>query len=99
MGRNRRKRNEPDPIEEQKQAVLDEMKRVGVTHETYPALIKHLSALTEVEKIKSRDFVKRDTLVVVAGGFVQILLIVIFEQKHVWTSKGLSYVSRPKIPG
>ena len=59
--------------------------------------------LERMAKIKSTDEppadrVSRNTLAIIAGNLVGILLIVAYEQHHVWTSKATSTLMRPKHP-
>jgi len=43
-----------------------------------------------------REPISRDTIALIAGNLMGILLIVAYEQKHVITSKGFGQVIRPK---
>jgi len=84
------------PIDDQIDAILDEMQSVGVTSEEYPKLMKLLDQLTEIKKKVKRDRFSRDTLLIVAGNILGILIIVVSEREHVMTSRGFSHIIRPR---
>jgi hypothetical protein len=84
------------PLDEQIQAVLDEMQRIGVTHEDYPKMLGYLERLNEMKTRGSQSPVSRDTIALIAGNLAGILLIIVYEQKHVLTSKGFSQIIRPR---
>lgn len=77
-------------------AVLTEMQTEGVTSEEYPKLMGYLERLNELRLKDRRAPLTNDTIAVVAGNLLGILLIVAYEQRHVVTSKGLSQLIRPK---
>jgi hypothetical protein len=87
-----------DPLNDQIDAVLVEMQSVGVDSEEYPKLMTLLERLYELKTKDRREPVSRDTVAVIAGNLMGILLIVAYEQKHVMTSKGFSQIIRPKEP-
>lgn len=91
--------NEPNtPLDEQIDAVLQEMKQAGVLSEEYTKLMVHLETLTGMKAKERRQPVSGDTLALIAGNLLGILLIVAYEQKHVMTSKGFGQIIRPKEP-
>lgn len=96
MLRRFRKDDEPTPIDEQIVAVLNEMTTYGVDSGEYPILLRHLERLHELKTKTRQDPVSRDTMALIAGNLLGILLIVAYEQKHVMTSKGFSQIIRPK---
>ena len=82
------------PIDEQIDAVLNDMKTNGVNSEEYPKLMSYLERLNKLKQQTKLPPVSRDTMVMVAGNLLGILLIVAYEQKHVLTSKGLNQLPR-----
>lgn len=84
------------PVDSQIDMVLDEMHRVGVSSEEYPKLMTSLERLYEIKANERRDPVSKDTLALIAGNLMGILLIVAYEQKHVMTSKGFNHLIRPR---
>lgn len=55
--------------------------------------IDHLARLQDIEKSKR---VKTDTIWIVAGNVVGILIIVAYEHGHVVASRGLTFIMKPK---
>ena len=86
---------EPTPVDELIEAVLEEMRTYGPAAPEYPALMSHLERLYEVKAINKPKPISRDTLAIVAGNLLGILLIVAYEQKHVLSSKGMTQIIRP----
>jgi len=76
--------------------VTDEMRSKGVLSDDYPKLLAYLERLTEIKEKGSPDPVSRDTLALIAGNLMGVLLIIAYEQKHVITSKGFNQLIRPK---
>jgi hypothetical protein len=84
------------PVDALIDAVLDEMHREGVNSEEYPKLMSYLERLYEMKAKDRQPPLSRDTLALIGGNLLGILLIVAYEQKHVMTSKGLSQIIRPR---
>jgi len=89
-------KKETDALDDQIEAVLVEMRLVGVTSDKYPLLVTHLEQLNKVKAQEAKPKISRDTMVIVAGNLLGILLIVAYEQKHVLTSKSLSQLIKPR---
>jgi Na+/phosphate symporter len=88
--------DETKSLNKQIDAVLDRMDDVGVDSDEYRKLMKSLERLTDIKKKLRREPVSRNTMILVAGNLLGILLIIAYEQTHVMTSKGFSHVIRPK---
>ena len=84
------------PVDIQIDAVLHEMQTIGVTDENYPTMMTYLERLNDVNAKKRDAPVSRDTIAIVVGNLLGILVIVAYEQKHVMTSKGFSLLTRQK---
>lgn len=84
------------PVDGLIDAVLEEMQTAGVTSEEYPELMTHLERLNEIKARTRQAPVSRDTIALIFGNLMGILLIVAYEQKHVMTSKGFNQIIRPK---
>lgn len=84
------------PIDKQISYVLAEMTTEGVTSEEFPTLLTYLERLHALRQKERRDPISRDTIALIAGNLMGILLIVAYEQKHVITSKGFGQVIRPR---
>lgn len=83
----REKATQVDPLID---AVLDEMHLVGPTGEEYVALLARLERLYKLREKETPEPVKRDTVLMVAGNLLGILIIGAIEKNHVMTSKGFS---------
>lgn len=92
----RKKETEPTPIDEQIAVVLQCMTEATPDSGEYQMLLRHLERLTELKTNNRRPPVSRDTMALIAGNLLGILVIVAYEQKHVMTSKGFSQIIKPK---
>jgi len=73
--------------------VLDEMNTYGPGSEEFESNLSYLERLTSMkEKGKRIMRVSPDTIAIVAGNLIGILIIVAYEQSHPMTSKGLSFI-------
>lgn len=88
--------NDPTPVNGQIEVVLNEMQRKGVNSEEYPKLLAYLERLNEVKVNERQNPLDRNTVALIFGNLMGILLIVAYEQKHVMTSKGFSQIIRPR---
>ena len=77
-------------------AVLLEMQRVGVLDESYPKLMALLERLEKIKASNRREKASRDTWVNAVASVAGVLVIVAYEQKHVFTSRGITHIIRPK---
>lgn len=92
------KNEKPVPVDRQIEAVLRKMQEVGVSSDEYPTLLKYLERLHDIRGNEKPDRVKRDTIAIVAGNLLGILLIVFYEQRHVLSSKGFTQIIHPRVP-
>ena len=76
--------------------VTDDMELFGPTHEEYPQLLGELERLTVLRDGKDSKMPSPDTLALIAGNLLGVVLIVAYEQKHVMTSKAFGTLLRPK---
>lgn len=83
-------------VDRQIETVLDRMSTIGLASEEYKTMMDHLERLYEMKAKARPNRVSRDTIVLVVGNLLGIIVIVAYEQKHVMTSKGLSQLIRPK---
>ena len=92
-------RNEnPMPVDNLIQKVLTDMEDVRVDSEEYSRLLAYLERLYELKTKERPKPVSRDTIAIVVGNLLGVLLIVVYEHGHVMGSKALSQVIRPNIP-
>lgn len=92
------KDEEKKPVDEQIDAVLIEMGVKGVNADEYSKLMGYLERLNKLKQTNKLPHVSRDTIALIAGNLLGILLIVAYEQKHVMTSKGFNQIIRPNRP-
>jgi hypothetical protein len=90
------KRDKTSPVDEHITTVLDEMKQTRPDSEEYSKYLASLEKLYKLKAEQRRAPISSDTLATIVGSFMNILLIVAYEQKHVMTSKGFSHIIRPK---
>ena len=64
--------------------------------ESYSAMVRNLETLYKLKAEDKPDRVKLDTIAVVAGNLLGVLIIVGFEKSHVMTSKALTTLLKPK---
>jgi hypothetical protein len=75
--------------------VLSDMIEVGPDAPEYPQLRKELSKLYALrDKIKSKKRVSPDTLLLVGGNLLGIVIIVAYEHTHVITTKALTFIKK-----
>lgn len=82
-----------DPVVD---GILSEMQVYGPDTQEYTNLLGHLERVYALRKNDERKRVSPDTMALVAGNLLGILIIVAYEQKHVMTSKGLGFVQKFK---
>lgn len=76
--------------------VLREMEENGVETEEYATAVRHLETLNKLKAEERPKRVSADTVAIVAGNLLGILVIVAYEQKHVMTSKATGFIIKPK---
>lgn len=99
MLRNFFRREMATPIDPLIDAVRDEMHKVGVNSEEYPRLLTNLERLNEIKVKNRQDPVSRDTMAVVGGNLLLVLLMMAFESKHVMSRSVIGQIVRPRAPG
>lgn len=89
-------KSEPSDLDDAIDSVHARMTYLGPGSDEYSDLLDHLERL---RKLKAESRFKRpdpNTIILVAGNLLGILVIVAYEQKHVMTSKGLGFVLKPQ---
>jgi hypothetical protein len=89
-------KKEPSVYDEPITDILSVMRQMTPDSEDYPTLVAQLERLNEMKTQERKNQVSRDTLVIVAGGIIQVLVIVVYEQKHVWVSKAVGFIQKAK---
>lgn len=84
-------------IDEAMIRLLDEMEKEEPSSQEYQVMLGQLEKVSALQDSKSpRKTVSPDVIVSTVGTILAIGLIAAYEQKHVWTSKGLGFVPKPK---
>jgi hypothetical protein len=78
-------------------SVEAEMLTTDPSSEDYLVLMESLERLRKMQADKKPARLDRNTILLVAGNLLGILIIVMYEQKHVMTSKALVERIKPKI--
>lgn len=76
--------------------VLHELNNGQIGTEDYSKRLVYLERLVETRQKSQPAKISRDTIVIVTGNVLGIVLIVFAEQNHVVVSKALSFVLKPK---
>lgn len=77
--------------------VLFELNGEEMGTDGYSKRLVYLERLVELRQKTIPEPVSRDTYIVVAGGILQVILIVFAEHNHVMVSKAFSLLQKPKI--
>jgi len=86
------RKNEPTLLDLTINRLLVEMESFGPETPEYESLVTRLERLNKVNAETRRPRVSPDTVAIVVGNLVGILLIVAYEQNHVMVSKAMSYI-------
>lgn len=85
------RKDKSDAIDEPIDKVLNELKEYDPESEEFATQLSFLERLTKIKNVERRDRVSPDTIAIVAGNLLGILIIVMYEQKHVMTSKAFGF--------
>jgi hypothetical protein len=86
----------PSVLDESIDRVVKQMERVQPSSEDYQGLLTTLERLMTLKSEQKIDKISLDTLAVVAGNLLGILIIVGYERTHVVASRGLQVLLRTK---
>lgn len=87
-----RKKQEPTGLEAAIDEVLREMKGFESDSDTYAVMIDQLVKLHAMKEAEKPPKVSRDTILIVAGNLVGIVLILSYEKTNVLTTKALQFL-------
>jgi hypothetical protein len=79
--------------------ILTRMNEAGLDSQKYNECVDHLDRLMEMKTDERKHRIDPNTVLIVLGNLLGILVIVIYEQKHVMVSRALGFVNRtePRI--
>jgi len=86
----------PSILDEPIARLLTEMNTYGPDSEEYREAVSYLERLVRLKADERRIRITPDTMAIVLGNLLGILIIVAYEQKHVMVSKGLGLILRTK---
>jgi hypothetical protein len=84
------------PIDAEINRVLERMQAIEVENEKYPNMLDYLERLNKMQSSNKAPRVSRDTIAIIVGNLLGILLIIAYEQKHVITSRSFNQIIRPR---
>lgn len=82
-------------LDEEIDDVLERMNHVGAKSEEYLQLLTILERLSKVKKEEGSPL-SRDTIVLVGGNLLGLILIMAYERTHVMSSKAVNQLIRPR---
>jgi hypothetical protein len=88
----------PTVLDEPIEKVMTGMNMYSPEDPEYLTLMNHLERLNRMKAENRQTRVSPDTMAIVVGNILGILVIVAYEQKHVMVSKGLGFVIKAKEP-
>lgn len=88
------RKKEKSELQEAIDAVLNEMKTFGPDSPEYPKLLKTLKVLCKMKADEGRRPVSKDVVWTVLGNIGCVLAIVAYEQRHVMTTKAMTFIAR-----
>lgn len=90
-----KRRKEPDLLMDPIERVMLEMEHHDPPSEEYDKSLDRLERMIRLKK-EEKGKIDPNTLVLVAGNLLGILVIVAYEQKHVMASKAVQFILRPR---
>lgn len=91
-----RKKNE-EHLDVLIERVVSDMELYGPDSEEYTNLVKHLESLNRMKSQKWWTRMSWDTVLIVLGNLLGILIIVAYEERNVITSKALTMTQKTKL--
>jgi len=86
----------PSILDEPIERLLTEMNTYGPDSEEYRVAVDYLERLVNLKANERRHNITPETMAIVLGNLLGILIIVAYEQKHVMVSKGMGLILRTK---
>src|SRR5690606_2356005 len=90
------RKEEPDVFAAAITKLVDELEQYDPTDPEFANAIEKLEQIVKVQGQKAQRSINPDTLLIVGGNLLGILIIVAYEQKHVLTSKASGFILKPK---
>ena len=77
--------------------IIDQMKGMAVSSEEYRAALDNLEQMYKVKQIEKTNGVSKDTVAIIAGNLLGILLILNYEKLDVVSTKALGFVIKGRV--
>lgn len=90
------KKKEPNAIDVQIEALSNSMKNYPVDSPEYAAAMEKMVVLAKT-KNEGKKPIDPNTIIVVAGGLLQVVMIIGHERLHVLTSKAIGFVLKGRV--
>ena len=90
-------KSDPDGLDVLIAKVTEELEACDTDAEHYPVLLSYLERLNKLKAEKKPKKMSRDTMAVVGGNLLGVLIIVAYESAHVITTKALGTLIRAKL--
>lgn len=90
------KKSAPTDLDEAIKQVYARMSTMGPGTEDYTTLVKQLKELESLKSKNSKGGASPDTRLIVLGGIAQVLIIVMYENANVLTSKAIGLLLKVK---
>lgn len=82
-------------LDEVTDLLLDRMKTdLELSQDLNPKQIEEVERLSKLKQFDKESKVSADTIAVVVGMLAMVLIVVMYEQKHVLTSRALPFIQR-----
>lgn len=83
-------------LDESIDRIVRQMETVMPGSDEYENLLAHLERLMRLRSDEPRDRVSKDTMAIVVGNLIGILIIVGYERAHVVASRGMNLLLKTK---
>jgi hypothetical protein len=84
-------------LNEQIERLLKRMSNTPVDDEAYPRMLTTLERLHALKTEHKPKRVSPDTVLIVVGNMLVTLVIIVYEQKHVFSNKAFNNQLKPKL--
>ena len=92
-------KKEPHPLQEALDSAREDLKGFEPWSDEYQKTLASIKSLEDSIRKDEKPSVDKNTLVAVAGGTLQIVLMVLLEAKgHAFLSKGMGLLTKTKLP-
>lgn len=91
------KKDKRNKLEKEIESVLAKMSLVEPSTDEYQSMTKNLEVLYKAKSYEKDRHISADTIAVVVGNLVGIILILYYEKADIITSKALGHILRGRV--